>query len=279
MAGSVRKSIEDVNLFILAHPDDEVAVAPILDRLVRERKQVRIIYLTDGQSGGLPAVRNAETVHALASLGIDASDACFAGHQNGIADGQLYRHFHDALETVEEWCRPLKSIAAIYTLAWEGGHPDHDAAQIVAAAFAATRGLRDRVWQVPFYRASDNWPAPAFTLSSPLSENGPVVSIPLLPSERWLPVKLTRFYRSQWRSFAGLAPVILWHSLTRRALLMQRVRYDRHAERPTARPLLYEMRNGVRFDDFLAASAPFLASSRGTHRNDPSLETDEIRTA
>jgi len=280
VAGSVRKFTEDANLFILAHPDDEVAFAPIIDRLVREQKPVRIVYLTDGRSGGLPAVRNAETVRALASLGVEASDLCFAGHEIGIADGQLYRHFHHALEAVEDWCRSFESIARIHTLAWEGGHPDHDGAHVVAAAFAATRGLSDRVWQVPFYRASDTWPAPVFTLNSPLPENGPMVSFSLLPREKWLPVRLIRFYRSQWRSFAGLAPLMLWHALTRRALGMQRVNYQRLAERPTARPLLYEVRNGVSCDDFLAEAASFLAIHRDTRRNDPrSFEANDLRTA
>ncbi len=266
-------------LFILAHPDDEVVFAPLLARLASERRQARVIYLTDGSSGATPSVRNAETVRALASLGISAAQLCFAGHQRGIRDGQLHRHLDDALDAVEEWAARCGPIDSTYTLAWEGGHPDHDAAHVVAAAFAARHRLGDSAWQVPFYRASDLWPAPFFQVGSPLAANGPIVSIPLQGPERRLPISLMRFYPSQWRSFAGLGPLIAWRALTRDALLLQRVRWERLGERPTTWPLLYESRNGVSFDEFLAASGPFLAAHREPDASPAATQPREMRSA
>ncbi|MEO8176087.1 MAG: PIG-L family deacetylase [Sphingomicrobium sp.] len=269
-----------MNLFILAHPDDEIAFAPIIHRLVGKRAPVRLVYLTDGSSGGPPAVREAETVRALAWLGVAASQLRFAGHEIGIPDGQLHCNLGRALEAIEQWCETSPSIDCIYTLAWEGGHPDHDAAHIVAAAFAAARGVDSRVRQIPFYRASDNWPAPIFTVGSPLPANGPVVGVALSPGERWLPVRMIPFYRSQWRSFAGLAPLMLWHALTRGSFSMQDLSKPRLADRPTARPLLYEVRNGVRCEDFLAASAAFLALHQPARRTDPApVAAPEVLTA
>jgi LmbE family N-acetylglucosaminyl deacetylase len=263
-------------VFILAHPDDEIAFAPLIDRLVREGKRVRLAFLTDGRSGGPPAVRKGETIRALASIGIDHSDLLFGA----IHDGQLYRNLRGALEAVDKWCGSLRSIARIYTLAWEGGHPDHDAAHIVAAVFAAGRGLADRVRQVAFYRASDRWPAPLFTVSSPLPANGPVDSIALSSSERWLPVRLIRFYRSQWRSFAGLAPFMLWHAITRRTLELQPLNPRRLSERPTFGPLLYEVRNGVSGEDFLVEAASFLARPADDRKqNRLAVATQDVRTA
>ena len=276
MTGSVRKFAQGANLFILAHPDDEIAFAAVIDRLVREREPVRIIYLTDGGSGGSPPARRAETVRALASLGVEASHLCFAGHELGIADGLLYRRLRDALGAVERWSRWFGSIARIYTLAWEGGHPDHDAAHVVAAAFAAPRGLSGRVRQVPFYRASDFWFAPAFVLNSPLPANGPVDFVALSRAEQWRAVKLVRFYRSQWRSFAGLGPVLLWHAVTRRAVAMQRISDRRLSERPTAKPLLYEARTGPRGEQFMDAIGAFLASVAD---DDPVSRTSGMQTA
>lgn len=276
VAGSTGKASDDGTLFILAHPDDEIAFAPLIDRLVREGKPVRLAFLTDGRSGGPPAVRKGETIRALASIGVDHRDILFGA----IADGQLYRNLRGALETVDRWCGSLRSIARIYTLAWEGGHPDHDAAHLVAAVFAASRGLGDRVRQVAFYRASDKWPAPLFTVCSPLPANGPVNSIALSSSERWLPVRLMRFYRSQWRSFAGLAPFMLWHAVTRRSLEMQPLNSRRLAERPTVGPLLYEVRNGVSGDDFLVEAASFLERPGDDRKqNRPASAAKDLRTA
>jgi LmbE family N-acetylglucosaminyl deacetylase len=260
---------QEITLFLLAHPDDELLLAALLDRLVLERTPVCLIYLTDGASRGVSAgVRNAESIAVLASLGIDPSKANFIGNEIGIPDGQLYRHLHRAFEAVEELCRRWKKIANIYTFAWEGGHVDHDAAHVVAAAFAESHGLD--FWQVSLYRAADSLPAPFFTLSSPLAENGPIISVPLSARQRRLPRQLIRFYPSQWRSFIGLGPLIIWHSLTRRVFKLQRGMYRRLWERPTMRPLLYERRNGVTFHEFSAAAVEFLESRIGRREN-PSL--------
>ena len=263
----------EITLFLLAHPDDELLLAALLDRLVLERAPVCLIYLTDGASRGVSAaVRNAESIAVLASLGIDPSNVNFIGNEIGIPDGQLYRHLHRAFEAVEELCRRWKKIANIYTFAWEGGHVDHDAAHVVAAAVAESHGLQDHFWQVPLYRAADSLPAPFFTLSSPLAENGPIISVPLSARQRRLPRQLIRFYPSQWRSFIGLGPLIIWHSLTKRAFKLQRAMYRRLRERPTMRPLLYERRNGVTFDEFSAATGEFLDSHRIGRRENPSLQ-------
>ena len=146
LASSAARSAQGLTLFVLAHPDDELAFAPILHRLARAQQPVRLIYLTDGAAPfASAALRNAESAAALAWLGIDPSSLWFAGSEIGIADGQLYRHLPSALDAIEQRVPADSAIAAIYTLAWEGGHPDHDAAHIVAAAFAAARGCEDRL--------------------------------------------------------------------------------------------------------------------------------------
>lgn len=261
---------KEVRLFVLAHPDDEIAFAPLLHRFVRERKPVRLIYLTDGAGSGMSAaVRERETVSALRHLGIDSSAVYFAGSESRILDGQLCRHLDAALEALETWAANWKSIAEVYSFAWEGGHPDHDAALVVAAAFAASRGLETPVWQVPFYRASDRWPAPMFTFGSPLAENGEVVRLSLTAKERRLPADLIRFYPSQWRSFVGLGPFILWRSLTRSSFTMQRLDPRRLLERPAKKLLLYGKRNDVSIDELLAEAARLLAKHRPRPKHAP----------
>jgi LmbE family N-acetylglucosaminyl deacetylase len=256
---TMSKTPEDVHLFVLAHPDDEIAFAPLLDRLVRERRLVRLIYLTDGAArGASAATRQRETLAALRHLGIDSSAVYFAGTESKIPDGQLCRHFETAFDGLKRWAAHWKSVAQIYSFAWEGGHPDHDAALVVAAAFAGSRALDGHVWQVPFYRASDRWPAPMFTLGSPHAENGEVVRLSLTARERRLPAELIRFYPSQWRSFVGLAPFIIWRSLTRRSFTMQRLDPRRLRDRPTKKLLLYGKRDGVTVDELLSETVRFL---------------------
>jgi LmbE family N-acetylglucosaminyl deacetylase len=269
-----------LNLFVLAHPDDELAFAAILHRLASERKPVRLIYLADGQSRSAPPeVRSAESKAALAWLGIDQSSLWFAGSELGFADGTLHRHLPEALAAIERSVGRGTPVAAIYTLAWEGGHSDHDAAHVVVAAFAAARALLDSSWQAAFYRAADTLPPPAFVVSAPLAANGLVQRSLLTPAERRLPRRMMRFYPSQWRSFVGLGPSIIWHSLIRRSFALQPIRLERLSERPTPRPLLYERRNGIAFDDFFNASAPFLQSTAAARKHAAASATATVASA
>ena len=253
------KSPEDVHLFVLAHADDELAFTPLLSRLAGEGKAVRLIYLTDGAArGASPVTRQQETLAALRHIGIEPSSACFAGGEHGIPDGQLVRHLRTALEALDQWAGDWKSIAEIYSFAWEGGHPDHDASLVVAAAFAARHGADGRIWQVPFYRASELLPSPFFALGSPMPVNGEVVRIRLTMSERRLPAALIRFYRSQWRSFVGLGPAVAWQGLTQASLPMQRLDPARLRQRPARRLLLYGKGGLATADELLAEAAAFL---------------------
>jgi LmbE family N-acetylglucosaminyl deacetylase len=259
MMPSMGEAVEDVYLFVLAHPDDEIAVAPLLSRLAAQGKAVRLIYLTDGAArGASPATRRQETLAALRHIGIGPESASFPGSERGIPDGQLVRHLGAALEALEQWAAEWKSVAEIYSFAWEGGHPDHDASLVVAAAFAVRHGAEARVWQVPFYRASEFAPPPFFALGSLLPENGDVVRVQLTARERRLPAALIRFYRSQWRSFVGLGLAIAWQGLVQASLPMQRLDPARLRERPARKLLLYGKGGIVSADEFLAETAAFL---------------------
>jgi LmbE family N-acetylglucosaminyl deacetylase len=251
------QSPKDVHLFVLAHADDELAFAPLLSRLAADGRAVRLIYLTDGAArGASPAVRRQETLAALGHMGIEPSSACFAGNERGIPDGQLVRHLATALQALERWAADWESVAEIYSFAWEGGHPDHDASLVVAGAFAARHGAG--VWQVPFYRASELAPPPFFALGSPLLENGEVVRVRLTARERLLPAALIRFYRSQWRSFVGLGPAIAWQGLTQASVRMQRLDPSRLRELPAKKLLLYGKGGLATADEFLTETAAFL---------------------
>src|SRR5882724_6645887 len=128
-------------LFVFAHQDDEIAAAPRIRRAVAAGDEIACAFLTDGKN---PIIRDEESRRALVSLGV--TDIAFIGSENQIADGTL----------VENLDRSLMLLSAradradeVWTLAWEGGHQDHDAAHLVALAFARQRGAR--CFEVPLY--------------------------------------------------------------------------------------------------------------------------------
>jgi LmbE family N-acetylglucosaminyl deacetylase len=171
-------------LFLLAHQDDEIAFAPLLARFKAEGAPVRVVYLTDGGGGrATPAVRSEESTRALSSLGVQPSEISFLGVEQSVPDGMLFQHLSRAFDELETQCYSIGALGDIYTLAWEGGHPDHDAAHVVGMALAVARDRAGRAWQAPFYRARDNGP-PLFRLFAPLPANGPVREVPVTPAQK-----------------------------------------------------------------------------------------------
>lgn len=248
-------------LILLAHQDDEIAFSQLIAMVREQGRPVRVVYLTNGGAGPqAPARRAAESVRALAALGVPRSAIRFLGTDLSIPDGELLRHFESAYRALLEDCRGIGDLGALVTLAWEGGHPDHDAAHVLAIKLARERGVDDRTWQVPFYRAADHGP-PFFSMFAPLDCNGPAQELPEAREGALLRATMIRYYPSQWRAFAGLGPAILWHALVGTPSKVQKVQVHRTLERPTTGALLYERRNRISFAEFAEHANNFLDES------------------
>jgi LmbE family N-acetylglucosaminyl deacetylase len=144
--------VKQTALFLFAHQDDEVAVAPRIVHEVESGSAVHCAYLTDGASKGVPsAVRCAESARVMEKLGAGRIDVAFIGSELGTRDGRLAenleRTFATLLERISKW---NTTPTRLYFLAWEGGHHDHDAVHAIGIALG--RRFPDAVaWQFPLY--------------------------------------------------------------------------------------------------------------------------------
>lgn len=134
-------------LLVAAHPDDEVIGAG--SRLPRLRA-AHLAYVTDGaprdmrdaERLGFPtreayaAARLQEADRALEVLGVPPARA----HRLGFVDQEAVRHLPELTRALIRLIRDLAPVAVL-THAYEGGHPDHDAAAL--AVHLACRLLRD----------------------------------------------------------------------------------------------------------------------------------------
>lgn len=248
-------------LFLLAHQDDELMVSPIIADAKRKAETVAIVFLTDGGGGAAtPATRNDETRRALTALGVNiVSEVFFLGEREGIADGILYRHMNAAHDALKALSNTLSRVSRIYTHAWEGGNPDHDAAYVLALGTAQHLGISDQVFQVPFYRATRRGLLP-FNVLAPLDANGPVIVYPVSRFKRLKMLTLIRYFPSQIEAFVRLGPFMVLKSLWQPGLLMQRATWSRIGERPMTEPLRYERHGHDTFDRI----QPYLQAYAGT---------------
>ena len=141
-----------LDLFLLAHHDDEVFCAGHLRAALAAGARVRLLWATAG--GLAPAGRRlAEGARVLEALGLPATaatdlrlrDQRAVDHVEVIAR-ELERMLDDGLSDNDG-----ERNAVVYVPAYEGGHPDHDAVNLAAALAARARpGLR--AVEFPLYR-------------------------------------------------------------------------------------------------------------------------------
>jgi N-acetylglucosamine malate deacetylase 2 len=231
-----------LDLFVLAHHDDEVFCAGHLRRALAGGGRVRLLWATAG--GLAPARRRvAEGARVLATLGLPAA----TGNDLHLRDQHAVEHVAAIAAAVTHVLVDEgrgEDAATVYVPAYEGGHPDHDAVNLAAALAAAARpGVR--VVEFPLYRRGPF----GMTVTSPLPAPGTAPDrFAVLPLDerdlalRWL---LARANASQ------LVPSVLplpAHDYTRP---------------PHPGRLLYELYTPWRFARWSAAAAASSVASAG----------------
>ena len=244
-------------LFVFAHPDDEFFCIPFIADAVREGHEVHCVYLTDGAWGGQSAERRMdETRRVLGRYGVPSGNAHFIGARLGIPDGQLHLHLARAYDALLAF--PETPPARIYTMAWEGGHQDHDAAYALTIRLVEERRIPE-AFQFALYNAF-RCARPWFRVMKPLDANGPVERRKIgLATMVDMACNAFR-YPSQWKTWMALLPFATLRLLTTRSVERQRLSRRRLDEAPHAGPLLYERRGNARFIDLKSCIDAFMAS-------------------
>jgi LmbE family N-acetylglucosaminyl deacetylase len=244
-------------LFLFAHQDDEYGVFHAIEDSLRRGRRVACAYLTEGAAGsGLR--RNAESLAVLTAMGVDARDIVFAGDSLGIVDGSLPRHMAAAGRWLHDWLAGHGQVELICVTAWEGGHHDHDALHFLSAHTAQRLGLIGRLRQYSLYNAWQR-KAPWFNVLAPLAANGAVERAAIGWGARLRHLGRLLRYPSQWKTWAGLFPFVLWHYLRHGSQQLQPVALERLAQRPHAGALYYEQRRFYTFEAMQQDMADWLA--------------------
>ena len=155
------QSLLGTTLILMAHPDDEIIIC---GALMQKMKKAVVVFATDGaprdegfwkQYGSRQTyaeVRRDEAHRALALVGAQPMFLPDRVH-GGIADQELFRNLPAAVagfETIVDELHP----SAILVPAYEGGHPDHDAACFIGSVVGRHAGIP--VWESPLYHRGPN---------------------------------------------------------------------------------------------------------------------------
>lgn len=250
-------------IFLFAHQDDEFGVFQKLREELVAGRRVYCIYFTTGAFFGKPSAhRNLESINVLTRIGVPQENVIFAGNLLNIPDASLADNMRVGADWFARWLAQVSDIASIYIPAWEGGHHDHDALNVIATTVAQENGLLAHIRQFPLYNRY-RCIGPFFRVLLPLASNG----VPELTPVRWKDrvefLALCGRYPSQTKTWIGLFPFVMIHYFIRGSQSVQPASPHRFCEPPHEQPLYYEKRGFYSWEKMAERIAAFRQRSRG----------------
>ena len=228
--------------FIFAHQDDEFGIFQKITDEIQAGSIVYCAYLTDGGFGGASSERrNQESLAILSQLGVKEENIFFMGKELSISDGCLPERLRECADWLQNWLSKGTNISAIYVLAWEGGHQDHDALHAITVSIAHKMGILAKVWQFSLYNGY-NCIGPLFKVFHPLLQNGAISITRISLRNRFRFVRYCLCYPSQLKTWIGLFPFVMFHYLIHGVQLLQPVSTERVFQCPHEGKPLYEKR-------------------------------------
>jgi len=230
-------------LFLFPHQDDEFFIAP---KIVDNIESSVCFFLTKGDFYGAdPVVRNKESLSVLTKLGLSPKNVFFLCETVPITDTFLSENLEKVFESI---LREIKNmdITEVYTTAFEGGHPDHDASAILASALGLIKNAK--VFQYFLYNAL-NRKEPFFNVMKPITRD--CLTREKIPLEFSLKKTfLFLKYKSQSKTWIGLGSFVIYYFLFKRFYYIQELNISILKERPHMGKLYYEARGWKEFEKF-----------------------------
>ena len=180
-------------LFVFAHPDDDVFIAGLMRRLISSGTDTLGVWLTSGGYLGGQKRRENELREATSVLGLP-TDHC---KMLRFPDLGLIDSMNRASTELAEILRDYQP-ENIFVTAFEGGHPDHDAANFIVYEARFRSQLHCQLFEFPLYNGSGpfwtwRWRINAFPPGGPAT-----VFQTLTPLEIDCKRKIMKIYSSQW---------------------------------------------------------------------------------
>jgi N-acetylglucosamine malate deacetylase 2 len=153
-------SLLENTLVVVAHPDDEVIGC---GALMQRMEQARVVFATDGapldpkfwpkydSRERYASVRKLEACDALAYAEVEQIQYLTTPDGKTIPDQELFRNLEAAADSLRKVVASA-SPRILLTLAYEGGHPDHDCCNFLVHHIASQSGIP--AWEMPLYHLS-----------------------------------------------------------------------------------------------------------------------------
>lgn len=245
-------------LFLLAHHDDEYFSSLLMGMELRSGNHPVVIYLTHGSVYGVASeIRMSESLRVLIRMGVNPANIYQLGHAVNIFDQELPEQIEEAYEHLCRYRSQFMPIGRVYVMAWEGGHPDHDACHLIGVALAHAMGLQNQLYEFPAYHAVESQLMASGVMQF-RDGNRNTLTTDSTRKDAFRAFCLSLGYPSQWSTFLALLPGSAVQLLLRGQQIYRPVPAGRnYAVPPHEGTLFYEKRFHFSFERFLELTKPF----------------------
>ena len=188
-------------LILLAHPDDEIFLLPFLSEI---QAKTFFVYLTKN-SRFFRSDRSSELNESILQFRARGYDFQIESFHKSCRDGFCFLDLNDEhFIRINEFVRN-NNVTRIATLALEGGHQDHDVANLLSRKLAVMNNI-DFIEFAAYRKSSSN--LFSFAVMKPQIKGIPFLFNRLQVIRQVF--SLILLYKSQWRTWLGLLPFILY---------------------------------------------------------------------
>ena len=181
-------------IFVFAHPDDDVFISGLMKRLISSGIETLGVWLTSGGYLGGQEPKRMSCEKPTSVLGLP-QDHC---EMLRFPDLGLIDSMDGASSKLSEIFRNYKP-QNIFVTAFEGGHPDHDAANFIVYEARFRSQLDCQLFEFPLYNGSGPFLTWRWRINS-FPPGGPETCFPAayITSEIDCKRKMMKIYSSQW---------------------------------------------------------------------------------
>ncbi len=198
-------------LIILAHIDDEFAMAPIIKKIANINTQnIKILYCAERfyDSEKVRLLRRRECLSSLSLLSCKKENIDFLNNYFFINDLKLFESTFEIYQYLDNLIKSFR-FSQILTLNFEGGHPDHDSLALLVDKFAIKNSISKFFFPAYNYRNNFGIPLSVFI---PLKSQVNLFNYLKLNYFCWKETFLIALiYKSEWKAFLKLLPFIIFN--------------------------------------------------------------------
>ncbi len=251
-------------LFVFAHPDDDAFIAGTMCVRLAQGASVDALWLTSGDRFGSGTRREQELGRAMDVIGLGCSHRLLLR----LPDLGLIERLDQASDSVAGILDQLRP-ETIFVTAFEGGHPDHDAANFIAYEAARRARISPEMFEFPLYNGTGRVLHWRWRINRFPESQFPVLHTPLPDEIIFRKYQAMRAYTSQWMFMAPLRLVSSRARMRHPGEPYRLIPEDRNHALPhwTGRPNYERWFNrfmNIGFQDFCRA----VVSARSAPRND-----------